>query len=201
MKLDVFNILDCEALPNQYLHLTLSAPQTKVAAGHYFIIEDTYPCYIMGHTQDKIEFLVEPQALALISSQKSIHLSTLKGEALPGPYKDQFTLLIVEPGALSACLFYLKTFRSRFKGFVLIGTQDNFPFLPCPARQLVYGISPDIIAAVPLLEDWSIPNRLASLKEMPGVYHGAVESLAKMWLKHTSLKDITQLTIPALAAL
>jgi dihydroorotate dehydrogenase electron transfer subunit len=39
-----------------------------------------------------------------------------------------------------------------------------------------------VIAAMPLLEDWSIPSRLTSLSGFPGCHEGYVTDLARAWL-------------------
>ncbi|MBN9287642.1 MAG: hypothetical protein BGO43_13750 [Gammaproteobacteria bacterium 39-13] len=200
MKRNVFHITDKEELANRYLRLKLSVPFAADAlAGNYVTLEGNAPCYLMSQNKEEIELLLSPSLRDLIQPAQQLAISELQGFPLPLPQKQQFTLVIVEPEGLSACLFYLKKFRADFNGFILIGAEENFPFLPCPSRQLIAGIPAEVIAAVPLLEDWSIPNRLASLKEIPGVFHGQVETLAEIWEARTSIHDIQKISIPRLA--
>ena len=44
-----------------------------------------------------------------------------------------------------------------------------------------------VIAAMPLLEDWGVPSRLASLQGYAGCYDGYITELARSWLD--SLND------------
>jgi dihydroorotate dehydrogenase electron transfer subunit len=44
------------------------------------------------------------------------------------------------------------------------------------------GLPPGVIAAMPLLDDWGVPNRLASLQGYPGCFQGYVTDLARHWL-------------------
>ena len=44
------------------------------------------------------------------------------------------------------------------------------------------GLPADVIACMPLLEDWGVPSRLATLAGFPGCYDGYVTDLAAEWL-------------------
>jgi dihydroorotate dehydrogenase electron transfer subunit len=65
---------------------------------------------------------------------------------------------------------------------VLLGSEVPFPFRQQPSRILVPGIPDGVIAAMPLLEDWGIPCRLASLQGYAGCYDGYITELARGWL-------------------
>ncbi|MGD2075455.1 MAG: dihydroorotate dehydrogenase electron transfer subunit [Gammaproteobacteria bacterium] len=65
---------------------------------------------------------------------------------------------------------------------VLMGSEVPFPFSPQPSRILLQGIPEGVIAAMPLLEDWGIPSRLASQQGYPGCYEGFITELAGYWL-------------------
>jgi dihydroorotate dehydrogenase electron transfer subunit len=66
--------------------------------------------------------------------------------------------------------------------FVVMGSEVPFPFPARPSRFLVPGLPDGVIAAMPLLEDWGIPSRLASLQGYAGVFEGYVTDLARAWL-------------------
>jgi dihydroorotate dehydrogenase electron transfer subunit len=51
------------------------------------------------------------------------------------------------------------------------------PFRPRPSRFLVENMPAGVIAAIPLLEDWGIPSRLASVDDLPGAFEGGAEAL------------------------
>ncbi len=69
------------------------------------------------------------------------------------------------------------------KPFVILGSEVPFPFLAQPSQFLVPGLPPGVIAAMPLLDDWGIPSRLASLQGYPGCFPGYVTDLARTWLQ------------------
>jgi dihydroorotate dehydrogenase electron transfer subunit len=70
----------------------------------------------------------------------------------------------------------------HWKPFVLMGSEVPFPFHPQPSRFLVPGMPADVIGAMPLLEDWNVPSRLASLQGFPGCFNGYITELARHWL-------------------
>jgi dihydroorotate dehydrogenase electron transfer subunit len=70
----------------------------------------------------------------------------------------------------------------RFSPFAILGSEVPFPFNARPSQHLVPGLPPAAIAAMPLLDDWRIPSRLASLQGYPGCFEGYVTDLARAWL-------------------
>ena len=68
------------------------------------------------------------------------------------------------------------------KPLVLMGSEVPFPFRARPSTLLVPGVPAHVIAAMPLLEDWGIASRLASLAGFPGCYEGYVTTLARQWI-------------------
>jgi dihydroorotate dehydrogenase electron transfer subunit len=71
---------------------------------------------------------------------------------------------------------------TSWKLMVLMGSEVPFPFNARPSRFIVPGMPEGIIAAMPLLEDWGVPSRLASLQGYPGCYEGYITDLARLWL-------------------
>jgi len=68
------------------------------------------------------------------------------------------------------------------KPLVILGSEVPFPFQARPSQHLVPGLPSGVIAAMPLLDDWGIPNRLASLQGYQGCFDGYVTDLARHWL-------------------
>jgi dihydroorotate dehydrogenase electron transfer subunit len=64
----------------------------------------------------------------------------------------------------------------------ILGSEVPFPFAARPSQHLIPGLPAPVIAAMPLLDDWGIPSRLASLQGYPGCYDGYVTDLARHWL-------------------
>ena len=67
--------------------------------------------------------------------------------------------------------------------FVVMGSEIPFPFAPRPSRILVDSLPAGVIACMPLLEDWGIASRLASLQGYEGCHDGLVTDLARRWLE------------------
>lgn len=65
--------------------------------------------------------------------------------------------------------------------FVIMGSEIPFPFTSQPSKILVQNIPNDVIAAMPLLDDWGIASRLTSKQSYPGCFNGFVHELAEHW--------------------
>ena len=74
----------------------------------------------------------------------------------------------------------------HWRPLVLMGSEVPFPFSARPSAILVPGVPDSIIAAMPLLDDWGVPSRLASLQGYPGCYQGYITDLARTWLDSLS---------------
>jgi dihydroorotate dehydrogenase electron transfer subunit len=79
--------------------------------------------------------------------------------------------------------------------FVILGSEVPFPFQPAPSQTLVTGIPQDVIATMPLLEDWGITNRLASLQGFPGCFNGYVTDLVRLWLDSLDTETHAQIEV------
>ncbi len=71
--------------------------------------------------------------------------------------------------------------------FVILGSEVPFPFKPRPSQIMVNGLPESVIACMPLLDDWGIASRLASLQGYAGCHEGYVTDVARLWLQ--SLDD------------
>jgi dihydroorotate dehydrogenase electron transfer subunit len=116
------------------------------------------------------------------------------GEALSllGPIGNPFTADPERPRALllgggvgmPPMVFFaehLKNIRGS-QPLVLMGSEVPFPFGERPSQIMVPGMPDGVIAAMPLLDDWGIPSRLASLQGYAGCYEGYITDLARCWL-------------------
>ncbi len=94
-------------------------------------------------------------------------------------------LLIGGGVGIPPMIFLADTLRSdpQFRPFAVLGSEVPFPFRPRPSQYLVPGLPPQVIAAMPLLDDWGIPSRLTSFLDLPGCFRGYVTDLARIWLK------------------
>ncbi len=96
-------------------------------------------------------------------------------------------------------VFLADTLRQTqgFKPLVLMGSEVPFPFQQRPSRFLIPGLPEGVIAAMPLLEDWKIPSRLASLQDYPGCFEGFITELARHWLQALTLDQQQEVAIYA----
>ncbi len=72
--------------------------------------------------------------------------------------------------------------RSASRPLVILGSEVPFPFKARPSAMLVDGMPDGVIGSMPLLEDWGVASRLASLQDYAGCFNGYVTDLARHWL-------------------
>lgn len=95
-------------------------------------------------------------------------------------------LLLADESGISPIISLARTLRGRqprVKPFALFELMPPLPFRPQPSRIMIPGLPVAIIAALPLLEDWSIPSRIACpAGDQPGCFEGTATDLARGWL-------------------
>ena len=95
-------------------------------------------------------------------------------------------LLIGGGVGIPPMVFLAETLRARrdapWQPLVLMGSEIEFPFRARPSRILLPGVPPETIACMPLLDDWGVASRLATLQGFAGCYAGYVTDLAAHWL-------------------
>lgn len=96
------------------------------------------------------------------------------------------TLLIGGGVGIPPMIFLAETLRRNRRAswtpLVLMGSEVPFPFDTRASAIGVAGIPESTTACMPLMEDWGIPSRLASLQGYAGCYQGYVTELARHWL-------------------
>ncbi len=84
---------------------------------------------------------------------------------------------------------------ARWQPLVLMGSEIPFPFRARPSTILLPGMPEGAIACMPLMDEWGIPSRLASLAGYPGCYAGYVTDLAAEWLQTLSAPELSEVEI------
>jgi dihydroorotate dehydrogenase electron transfer subunit len=83
-------------------------------------------------------------------------------------------------------IFLAEALRARtdaaWKPLVLMGSEIPFPFRARPSTLMIPGVPAGVIAGMPLLEEWGVPTRLATLCGFAGCFDGYVTELARAWL-------------------
>jgi len=93
-------------------------------------------------------------------------------------------LLIGGGVGMPPMIFLADTLRynEQIRPFVILGSEVPFPFQLRPSEILIPSVPDGVIAGMPLLEEWGIANRLASMQDFAGCFQGYVTDLARYWL-------------------
>jgi dihydroorotate dehydrogenase electron transfer subunit len=89
----------------------------------------------------------------------------------------------------------MRTDSFDWQALVLMGSEIPFPFEPGRSMIATDWLGKEFGAAMPLMEDWRIPSRLASLSDANGVFRGYVSDLARKWLEVQTDADLAQTEI------
>ncbi|MES9969549.1 MAG: dihydroorotate dehydrogenase electron transfer subunit [Candidatus Thiodiazotropha sp.] len=79
--------------------------------------------------------------------------------------------------------------------FVILGSEVPFPFQPTPSQIIIPGLAEGVIASMPLLDDWGVGCRLASLQGYAGCFQGYVTELAEQWISSLNMQAMREVEI------
>ena len=150
-----------------------------------------------------IEFLykVIGDGLRHLSSRRpGDHLSLLGPIGKPfSPDPDRTRPLLIGGGVgIPPMVFLSEALRAQFPThhpLAIMGSEIPFPFAVARSTLTVSGIPAEVNACMPLLEEWSVPSRLASLQGYDGCFQGYVTDLARAWLKDLRPRDRRQVQV------
>jgi len=171
----------------------ISPPLSELDFGGQFCIEgSTVPLFLFQQTFNatsiSLQFLsnqalcdkTQPHTLKITPPTQSSHQATLK------TCKTAQNVVLLGSGLNMANVFYLAKIRhsANPKGqtLVLLHNENSFPFRIKPALLMAPSLPPEAIGTSSLLEDWQIPNRLASQSDLPGCFDDTLESFFTYWL-------------------
>lgn len=145
-----------------------------------------------------------------VIGQGSAYLATRKASdkiQCLGPIGNAFTLsdstthpLLLGGGVgIPPMIFFADELRKKpnLFPFVIMGSEIPFPFTTKPSKILVPNVPSDVIAAMPLLDDWGIASRLTSQQDYQGCFDGYVHELFEKWLQ--GLDENTQQSVEVFA--
>jgi dihydroorotate dehydrogenase electron transfer subunit len=89
----------------------------------------------------------------------------------------------------------LREVKGAYSPFIILGSEVPFPFKAAPSKIMVPGMPDEVIAAMPLLEDWGFASRLASQQGYAGCFEGYVTDLARRWLDALSEEQRAEVEI------
>ena len=165
------------ALPGQFAHLTVD-PQRPMRR----------PISIMRVSADEgwVDFLykaIGDGTRLLARRQVGETISCMGPIGVPFTVDCKRPLLIGGGVGMPPMICIAESLKGTdIKPLVILGSEVPFPFQPRPSQIMLPGIPDGVIGAMPLLEDWGIPSRLASLQGYPGCFDGYVTDLARHWL-------------------
>ena len=148
------------------------------------------PLSIMRVSDDWIEVLYKVVG-------EGLHLLARKvpGDVIEvlGPIGHPFTpspehpnsLLIGGGVGIPPMVFLADTLRNderRWNPLAILGSELPFPFALQESSLPTPWLDADINSAMPLLESWRVPSRLASLSDFSGCMRGYVTDMAEQWL-------------------
>lgn len=188
--------------PGHQYHIQLHAPETATRAkAGQFVHMQCHPSLLMRRPMSLMR--VNPNTggidiLYKVHGQGTSLLATHgKGEVIDliGPIGQPFKLdryrkrpLLIGGGiGIPPMVFlaeHLKKTQKGLRPFVIMGSEIPFPFKIRPSHIMMAELPPEVIACMPLLEDWGIASRLTSLRDYAGCFHGYVTELARHWLHH-----------------
>ncbi len=190
-------LLSVEAYPGDQFIMRIRAPKCAAAAkaGSFVHINCDAtlpmrrPLSIMRTADDCIEVLykIVGEGLHLLAGKRPGDVLSVLGPIgrpfEPSPERPN-ALLIGGGVGIPPMVFLAETLRdTAWKPLAILGSEIPFPFgleksaIPTP------WLDDDIDSAMPLLESWGVPSRLASLSDFDGCYRGYVTDLADKWMQ------------------
>lgn len=108
------------------------------------------------------------------------------------------TLLVGGGVGIPPMIFLAERLREEnfdWQTLVLMGSEIPFPFELGESIIATEWLGKEFVSAMPLMEDWRIPSRLASLSGSRGVFRGYVSDLARLWLESQTEDELAQTEI------
>ncbi|MGB0721548.1 MAG: dihydroorotate dehydrogenase electron transfer subunit [Gammaproteobacteria bacterium] len=206
-------ILSHEAHPGDQYILRVQAPEcaARARAGSFAHIDCgpdlalRRPLSIMRTSADEgwVDFLYKAVGLgtrALARREVGETLSVMGPIGVPFElHTDRPRPLLIGGGVgIPPMVFVADEIRRLHEGFsplVIMGSEVPFPFTAKPSQIVVPGMPEGVIASMPLMEEWDIASRLASLQGYPGCFEGYVTDLARAWLDALSDEQRSEVEI------
>lgn len=156
--------------PGQWLELRAAGQVVRLPVSH------------ASSRENWLALLAPPplaSALADWAPQSRLEVDGPRGPALQ-PCAEPPVLLAADAG-IPAALFFVETAPVKPR-LALLGGRLPPPFRPIPTQFMLAGLSPEAIAAAPMLEAQAVPSRLAQAEDRPGCFEGSVVELLQLWL-------------------
>lgn len=83
----------------------------------------------------------------------------------------------------------------HWQPLVIMGSEIPFPFETAPSSIETPWLSPRTSSTMPLIENWGIPTRLATLQGFKGCHAGFVTDLSRVWLRSLSKDEMAEVSV------
>lgn len=203
-------VTDVATFPGSQYVLRLLAPDTaaRAVAGTFVhircdaAIPMRRPLSIMradpGQGWIEILFKIVGNGLRSLGHKQPGDVMSVMGPVGNGfrPSRDRpHTLLIGGGVGIPPMVFLAETlWRDDYawQPLVLMGSEIPFPFDAVDSGIRTGWLDEAVIGAMPLMEEWRIPSRLASSEAFAGTFRGYVTELARRWLESQSVDVLRQ---------
>ena len=201
-------LLSVDAFPGEQFIMRIRAPKCAATAtpGSFVHIscDDTLPMRrplsIMRVEHDCIELLykIVGDGLRWLSKKKPQDVISVLGPIgqpfKPSPERPN-TLLIGGGVGIPPMIFLADHLRQQggdWAPLAILGSELPFPFdLRSSALETPW-LTKGVNATMPLLDDWGVPCRLATLAGFDGCFDGYVTALADQWLSSLSADELAK---------
>jgi dihydroorotate dehydrogenase electron transfer subunit len=149
----------------------------------------------------EVLYKIVGQGLRALASKKAGDVLSVIGPIghgfTPSPERPN-TLLIGGGVGIPPMVFLAETLKDSdidWQPLLLMGSEIPFPFELAKSKLASAWLPDEISSTMPLLEEWQVPARLASLSDFKGVYRGYVTDLAREWLNAQDKEGLAQTEI------
>ncbi len=208
-------VINVSAFPAEQYIYRLKAPQVAQLAGPGSFVHVQCdielpmrrPLSIMRASPEEgwidLLFKVVGDGLRLFAAKKPSDSLSLIGP-IGHPFEPDTdrpnTLLIGGGVGIPPMIFlaeHLKNENNSWHSLVLMGSEIPFPFELQESAITCDWLADETNSAMPLLEQWKIPSRLASLSEFDGCHRGFVTDLAEKYLASLTPQQIAKTEVYA----
>ncbi len=149
----------------------------------------------------EVLYKVVGEGLRVLASKKAGEVLSIIGPIghgfTPSPERPK-SLLIGGGVGIPPIVFLAETLKdsnAAWQPLVLMGSEIPFPFELANSEIASKWLPDEISSTMPLLEEWQVAARLASLSDFAGVYRGYVTELACEWLNSLGKDELAQTEI------
>jgi len=199
-------LISVSTFPGEQFVMRVRAPECAAAAkpGNFVHIscDDSRPMRrpmsIMRAKDDWIEILykVVGDGLRMLSQKSPGDTINVLGPIgqpfLPSPERPN--LLLIGGGVgIPPMVFVadrLRQLEGRWNPLAILGSEIPFPFDLVVSKLPIPWLGSETNSAMPLLESWGVPSRLATLAGFEGCFDGYVTDLSEQWLSTLSTEEL-----------